>query len=97
VRVLAPLFEALFAPSAISLPSSHEKPMHPTNKELLGAGLEPACLSAYAPQTYVSAIPPPEPCARASNFPAYSNGLQVAVASMKSTEPWLKFMDRARA
>ncbi len=28
---------------------------------VLGAGLEPACLSAYAPQTYVSAIPPPEP------------------------------------
>ena len=27
---------------------------------MLGAGLEPACLSAYAPQTYVSAIPPPE-------------------------------------
>src|SRR5947208_13045438 len=27
---------------------------------VLGAGLEPACLSAYAPQTYVSAIPPPE-------------------------------------
>ena len=29
-------------------------------KSVLGAGLEPACLSAYAPQTYVSAIPPPE-------------------------------------
>jgi hypothetical protein len=29
--------------------------------KVLGAGLEPACLSAYAPQTYVSAIPPPEP------------------------------------
>src|SRR5438552_2799168 len=27
---------------------------------VLGAGLEPASLSAYAPQTYVSAIPPPE-------------------------------------
>jgi hypothetical protein len=27
---------------------------------VLGAGLEPACLSAYAPQTYVSAISPPE-------------------------------------
>ena len=27
---------------------------------MLGAGLEPASLSAYAPQTYVSAIPPPE-------------------------------------
>src|SRR5947207_2283512 len=38
-------------------------------KMVLGAGLEPACLSAYAPQTYVSAIPPPELNARASNFP----------------------------
>ena len=28
---------------------------------VLGAGLEPACLAAYAPQTYVSAISPPEP------------------------------------
>ena len=27
---------------------------------VLGGGLEPPCLSAYAPQTYVSAIPPPE-------------------------------------
>ena len=27
---------------------------------LLGGGLEPPRLSAYAPQTYVSAIPPPE-------------------------------------
>ena len=27
---------------------------------VLGAGLEPASLAAYAPQTYVSAIPPPE-------------------------------------
>ena len=37
---------------------------------VLGAGLEPACLSAYAPQTYVSAIPPPEPCScERQNFP----------------------------
>jgi hypothetical protein len=27
---------------------------------MLGGGLEPPCLSAYAPQTYVSAISPPE-------------------------------------
>src|SRR5437773_8589264 len=33
----------------------------PSRILVLGAGLEPACLSAYAPQTYVSAIPPPEP------------------------------------
>jgi hypothetical protein len=46
---------------------------------MLGAGLEPACLSAYAPQTYVSAIPPPELCARASKLPADGNGLQVAL------------------
>ena len=95
MRVLAPLFGALFAPSAISLPLSHEKPMHLSNKEVLGAGLEPACLSAYAPQTYVSAIPPPELYARGSKLSAYSNRLQVAVASMKSTEPRLKFINRA--
>ena len=50
------------------------------SKEVLGAGLEPACLSAYAPQTYVSAIPPPEQCGRASECSAGCNGLQVAVA-----------------
>ena len=27
---------------------------------VLGGGLEPPRLTAYAPQTYVSAIPPPE-------------------------------------
>src|SRR6266513_5746397 len=35
VRVLAPLFGALFAPSATSVLSSHEKPMHLSNKEVL--------------------------------------------------------------
>jgi hypothetical protein len=35
---------------------------------VLGAGLEPASLSAYAPQTYVSAIPPPE-LREGANFP----------------------------
>jgi hypothetical protein len=29
-------------------------------EEMLGGGLEPPCLAAYAPQTYVSAISPPE-------------------------------------
>jgi hypothetical protein len=29
-------------------------------EEVLGGGLEPPCLAAYAPQTYVSAISPPE-------------------------------------
>src|SRR5690606_227215 len=29
-------------------------------KVVLGGGLEPPCLAAYAPQTYVSAISPPE-------------------------------------
>ena len=29
-------------------------------KRVLGGGLEPPCLAAYAPQTYVSAISPPE-------------------------------------
>jgi hypothetical protein len=40
----------------------------PSQEILLGAGLEPACLSAYAPQTYVSAIPPPER-REGANFP----------------------------
>ena len=49
-----------------SWPSSREEKTAARRKGLkaqrvvLGAGLEPACLSAYAPQTYVSAIPPPE-------------------------------------
>ncbi len=30
------------------------------DEEVLGGGLEPPCLAAYAPQTYVSAISPPE-------------------------------------
>lgn len=34
--------------------------MRVRGKEVLGGGLEPPCLSAYAPQTYVSAISPPE-------------------------------------
>lgn len=29
-------------------------------QKVLGGGLEPPCLAAYAPQTYVSAISPPE-------------------------------------
>src|SRR6266508_2988246 len=40
----------------------------PPLKIVLGAGLEPASLSAYAPQTYVSAIPPPER-REGANFP----------------------------
>jgi hypothetical protein len=47
------------APSATPLGSPLGE-ADPPCKEVLGAGLEPACLSAYAPQTYVSAIPPPE-------------------------------------
>src|SRR6476469_9446278 len=38
----------------------HRVSDHASSSMVLGAGLEPACLSAYAPQTYVSAIPPPE-------------------------------------
>src|SRR5215217_8196452 len=40
---------------------------------MLGGGLEPPCLSAYAPQTYVSAIPPPERREEA-NFPQTGTG-----------------------
>ena len=35
-------------------------PEVPQPEEVLGGGLEPPCLTAYAPQTYVSAISPPE-------------------------------------
>ena len=38
----------------------HEHDQEQEILELLGGGLEPPCLSAYAPQTYVSAISPPE-------------------------------------
>ena len=41
----------------------------PSQEIVLGAGLEPACLSAYAPQTYVSAIPPPEHLDARLKFP----------------------------
>ena len=41
-------------------PATHREREPGVNGKVLGAGLEPACLSAYAPQTYVSAIPPPE-------------------------------------
>jgi hypothetical protein len=42
----------------------------PASQEIvLGAGLEPASLSAYAPQTYVSAIPPPEHLDARLKFP----------------------------
>jgi hypothetical protein len=48
---------------------------------MLGAGLEPACLSAYAPQTYVSAIPPPERLnlERAENLPSICACWQLAL------------------
>ena len=45
-----------------------DKPIHLGSKLVLGGGLEPPCLSAYAPQTYVSAIPPPER-REGANFP----------------------------
>src|SRR5438270_362106 len=42
-----------FAPSCVRVSQQ---------RHVLGGGLEPPCLSAYAPQTYVSAISPPERC-----------------------------------
>jgi hypothetical protein len=41
----------------------------PWHEIVLGGGLEPPCLSAYAPQTYVSAIPPPEHLDARLKFP----------------------------
>jgi hypothetical protein len=37
-------------------------------EKVLGGGLEPPCLAAYAPQTYVSAISPPEQIVEPRNF-----------------------------
>ena len=51
----------------------------PTSQEIvLGAGLEPASLSAYAPQTYVSAIPPPERLDARAKVSADGNRWQVS-------------------
>ena len=63
--------------------------MYLSNKEVLGAGLEPACLSAYAPQTYVSAIPPPELCA-SINLSVYGKDLQVALVFVALVISWQK-------
>src|SRR5574338_221032 len=55
---------------------------------VLGAGLEPASLSAYAPQTYVSAIPPPERgrgsklSAERTDWQVSSVGLQFVLACL---------------
>lgn len=38
---------------------------------VLGGGLEPPCLSAYAPQTYVSAISPPEQEGKGASVPQW--------------------------
>ena len=43
-----------------SFQSKSLKAFPPLAEVVLGGGLEPPCLSAYAPQTYVSAISPPE-------------------------------------
>src|ERR1044072_895926 len=66
---------------------------------VLGAGLEPACLSAYAPQTYVSAIPPPERLAKPqasrsskivegrSGRKRFVTGLSCGAASLRLNQP----------
>ena len=41
-------------------PCRYERTPGKPAKLVLGGGLEPPCLAAYAPQTYVSAISPPE-------------------------------------
>ena len=56
-------------PTRRGKPATHREREPSVNGKVLGAGLEPACLSAYAPQTYVSAIPPPErECAKRTKF-----------------------------
>ena len=55
---------------------------------VLGAGLEPACLSAYAPQTYVSAIPPPEllDLEYVQNLPSICAFWQLALAPTRALD-----------
>ena len=63
---LVDFLAALASPGAPGLATSargrppHWEPSLPRGEVVLGRGLEPLRLSAYAPQTYVSAIPPPE-------------------------------------
>ena len=54
------MMEAPLPPPADPLFIGLRRRIDPEKKELLGGGLEPPRLTAYAPQTYVSAIPPPE-------------------------------------
>src|SRR5439155_11352773 len=45
------------------------------DEEVLGGGLEPPCLAAYAPQTYVSAISQPERILEAIRFRSGTEGM----------------------
>src|SRR3984893_266605 len=62
-------FTKSFFLSGLNQETSSRKIVNGLKDLVLGAGLEPACLSAYAPQTYVSAIPPPEQVSEGVNLP----------------------------
>ena len=49
------------------------------SNHVLGGGLEPPRLTAYAPQTYVSAISPPE---------RYGGGQLVAWTKLPASDSW---------
>ena len=67
---------------------------------MLGGGLEPPRLSAYAPQTYVSAISPPEqsgkpkfaarePPRKGKNFACWRRGgVGFSQVPTEETNPW---------
>ena len=52
---------------------------------VLGGGLEPPCLAAYAPQTYVSAISPPERVESEDRGYLEDAGSQVLVCLVSAT------------
>src|SRR6476659_5344500 len=70
----------------------------PTSQEIvLGGGLEPPCLSAYAPQTYVSAISPPEQ-SRKPKFAAREPPRKGKISLAGGGEVWdfRRFLQRRR-
>jgi hypothetical protein len=59
MRMKAPRVSSSAMLARSRIPANHDREVS-GKEEVLGGGLEPPCLAAYAPQTYVSAISPPE-------------------------------------
>ena len=56
--------------------------------KMLGGGLEPPCLAAYAPQTYVSAISPPERVRKSeAGTPESKKGARLASLRQRDRTP----------